>query len=145
MEMDTLPSIAHRLGRKKEHQARPIKIVMESRSHKAEFMSKLSNLKYAGPVYNKARVTDDHSWEERQEIRRWVKMAKEKNEKDGEMTNYLWKVRGTPKSGLRIVQIRTYDEAKRNQQPQMMKKKGTPKDNEGALYRGLEGLRSCNP
>ena len=96
MEMDTLPTIAHRLGRKKEHQARPIKIAMESRSHKAEFMSKLSNLKYAGPVYNKARVTDDHSWEERQEIRRWVKMAKEKNEKDGGMTNYLWKVRGTP-------------------------------------------------
>ena len=108
MEMDTLPTIAHRLGRKKEHQARPIKIVMESKSHKAEFMSRLCNLKYAGPVYNKASVTDDYSWEERQEIRRWVKMAKDKNEMEGKekMTNYLWKVRGTPKSGLRLVQIR---------------------------------------
>ena len=107
MEMDTGPRIGHRLGKRNEDRARPIKIVMVSKTHKDEFMSKLWKLKYAGPVHNKARITDDHTWEERMEIRRWVKMAEEKNEKDNVgMKNFVWKVRGSPKSGLRIVQIR---------------------------------------
>ena len=108
MEIDTGPTLAHRLGVKKENRARPLKIVMDSKGHKAEFMSKLWKLKNAGPVYNKASVTDDYTWEERQEIRRWVKMAKDKNERVDEekKTNYVWKVRGTPKFGMRIVLIR---------------------------------------
>ena len=106
--MDTGPANAHRLGVKKEDRARPIKIVMESKSHKAEFMSKLWKLKHADPTHKKARVTDDYTWEERQEIRRWVKIAKDRNERDNKegITNHAWKVRGTPKSGMRIVQIR---------------------------------------
>ena len=66
------------------------KIVMGSKNHKAEFMSKLWKLKYAGPVHNKARVTDDYTWEEGQEIKRWVMMAKDKIKKDeeGGMTDY---------------------------------------------------------
>ena len=105
---NTGPTIAHRLGEKRKDQPRPMKIVMESKNHKAEFMSKLWKLKHADNAYKKIRVTDDHTWEERQEIRRWVKIAKEKNERDNEegITNHAWKVRGTPKSGMRIVQIR---------------------------------------
>ena len=92
----------------KEDRARPIKIVMESKSHKAEFMSNLWKLKYANSVNKKIRVTDDYTWEEREEIRRWVTMAEERNKRDNEgiTTNYKWKVRGTPKCGMRIVQIR---------------------------------------
>ena len=69
MEMDTGPRIGHRLGKRNEDRARPIKIVMVSKTHKDEFMSKLWKLKYAGPVHNKARITDDHTWEERIELR----------------------------------------------------------------------------
>jgi len=64
MEVDTGPVITHRLGEKKEDRTRPIKIVIESRNHKAEFMSKLWKLKYAGPVHSKARVMHDYTWEE---------------------------------------------------------------------------------
>ena len=108
LEVNSGPMIAHRLGEKKEDRGRPIKIVMETKKHKAEFMTKLWKLRYAGPAHKEARITDDYTWEERQEIRRWVKMAKDKNQKDDEqgMKDHVWKVRGTPKSGLRLVQIR---------------------------------------
>ena len=112
LEMNNTGStIAHRLGKKKQDQPRPVKIVMQSKSQKAEFMSKLWMLKYADNFYKKIRVTDDYTWEERQEIRRWVNMANERNEKDneeneGRTKNYTWKVRGTPKTGMRIIQVR---------------------------------------
>ena len=56
----------------------------------------------------KIRVTDDYTWEKREEIRRWVKMADERNGRNNDeaTTSYLWKARGTPKTGMRIVQIR---------------------------------------
>ena len=106
MGMEIDPSMTHRLGAKKENRARPVKIVMKSESHKASFMSKLWMLKHG--INQKIRVTDDYTWEEREEIRRWIKMANERNEKDneGRTKNYKWKVRGTPKTGMRIVQIR---------------------------------------
>ena len=108
MEVNSGPLTAHRLGEKKVDQARPIKVVMETMNQKTEFMSKLWKLRYAGPAHKKARITDDYTWEEREEIKRWVKMAKEKSDKDNEdgMIENVWKVRGTPKTGLRIVQIR---------------------------------------
>ena len=108
---NTGSTIAHRLGEKKQDQPRPVKIVMESKNQKAEFMSKLWKLKYSDNIYKKIRVTDDYTWEERQEIRRWVNMANDRNEKDnednkGRTKNYTWKVRGTPKTGMRIIQVR---------------------------------------
>ena len=110
MEMDTGPTIVHRLGAKKKDGVRPIRIVMESESQKTKFMSNLWKLKYADSAIKKIRVTDDYTWEERQEIRRWVTMAEERNKREEEgkngNTNYKWKVRGTPKYGMRIVQIR---------------------------------------
>ena len=111
MEMDhTGPTIAHRLGSKKEDRPRPMKIVMKSKSNKSEFMSKLWKLKYADAVYKKIRVTEDYTWEERQEVRRWVNMANERNDsennEDEGTTNYVWKARGSPRTGMRLVKIR---------------------------------------
>ena len=87
-----------------------MKLTMESKEEKDKFMSQLGKLKYAGAEYKKISVTDDYSVEERDEIRRWVTLAKRKNEtEDGEnkgKKNYAWKVRGTPKTGMRIVKIR---------------------------------------
>ena len=111
VEMEhTGPTIMHRLGSKKEDRLRPMKIVMKSKSEKSEFLSKLWKLKDANIVYKRIRVTEDYTWEERQEIRRWVNMANERNENENNenegKTNYAWKVRGTPKTGMRIVKIR---------------------------------------
>lgn len=101
--MEIGPALAHRLGPKKENHGRPVKIVMRSESDKASFMSRLWMLKHK--FNQKIRVTDDYSWKEREEIRRLVRRADELNNND-ETTNNKWKVRGTPKTGMRIVQIR---------------------------------------
>ena len=110
MEMgQTSPTLAHRLGMRKADKPRPMKIMMDSKEDKVKFMSKLGALKYAATEYKKIRVTDDYTIEEREEIRRWVKMANNKNitESNGNrvMLSYAWKVRGNPNTGLRIVKI----------------------------------------
>ena len=114
MEMgQTSPTLAHRLGMRKADRPRPMKITMESKDDKAKFMSKLGSLKYAATEYKKIRVTDDYTIEEREEIRRWVKMASNKNTTESNdnkgMMSYTWKVRGNPKTGLRIVKIRVQE------------------------------------
>ena len=114
MEMgQTSPTLAHRLGMRKADKPRPMKIMMDSKEDKVKFMSKLGALKYAATEYKKIRVTDDYTIEEREEIRRWVKMANNKNitESNGNrvMLSYAWKVRGNPKTGLRIVKIRVQE------------------------------------
>ena len=73
---------------------------MESTSDKELVMSRLPNLKNAEERYRKCSVRDDYTFEERQLIKEWVKKADEKN--NAENTN-TWKVRGTPKNGLRLV------------------------------------------
>ena len=112
-EMDsTGPTIAHRLGEKRKDQPRPLEIVMESKNHKAWFMSKLWKLKHADNAYKKIRVTDDHTWEERQEIRRWVKMANDRNAGNSDddeepTTKFAWKVRGSPtNNNLRLIRMK---------------------------------------
>lgn len=106
----TSPTIAHRLGMKKPDGPRPMKITMETKNEKDKFMSQLGKLKYAGAEYKKISVTDDYTLEEREEIRRWVTSAKRKNEAEEKENkgkkSYVWKVRGTPKTGMRIVKIR---------------------------------------
>ena len=99
----TGPTIAHRLGMKKHDRPRPIKLTMKSINQKVQFKSKLGKLKFAEDVFKKISVTDDYTIEEREEIRRWVNKANDKN--DG-MKDYVWKVRGTPKTGMRLVKIR---------------------------------------
>ena len=86
----------------------PIRIVMKSAGKKAELMSHLWKLRYGENAFKKIRVTEDHTWEERQEIRRWVTMANDRNRNEEHKgnTNFKWKVRGTPRCGMRIVQIR---------------------------------------
>ena len=50
---------------KKLNNPRPVKLTMETKGNKDEFMSKLGRLKYAETEYKKLRVTDDYIFEER--------------------------------------------------------------------------------
>ena len=76
-----------------------MKIVMDTKKHKTELMSKLWKLRYAGPTHKKAQITDDYTPEEQEEVKRFVKMAKEKTERDHDegTMNHLWKVQGHQK------------------------------------------------
>ena len=79
---------------------RSIKVCMDNTANKELVMSRLPNLKNADEVYRKCSVRDDYTFEEREQIREWVKKAEEKNKQDN---TQAWKVRGTPKNGLRLV------------------------------------------
>ena len=106
------PTSTTRLGKfDPDGNCRPLKLVMKSIEEKQSVMSRLSNLKTAEEQYRKISVKDDYTPSERELIRYKHKQAQEMNEKEN--TN-LWKVRGTPKNGLRIVKVKP---AATNQEP----------------------------
>ena len=92
-----------RLGIRKLGKARPIKLTMSSKKEKFDFTSKLPNLKYARDALRKISITDDHTLEERKEIGQWVKLAEERSKKEN--GNYVWKARGSPKQGMRLIKL----------------------------------------
>ena len=95
---------AHRLGIKKSDRQRPLRVTMKTLEDKEELMSRLGLLWNAENDLKKMSVTDDYTIAEREEIRRWVTMAKEKT--TNETSGYVWKARGTPKTGMRLIRIK---------------------------------------
>ena len=75
---------------------------MTNSRDKDNIMPRLVNLKNAEEIYRKVSVRDDYTIEEREMIKEWVKKAAQKN---NEENTQPWKVRGTPKNGLRLVKI----------------------------------------
>ena len=93
-----------RLGKRNDNNTRPVKLVMNSSAEKIQLMSRLCNLKNANEIYRKLSIRDDYTIEEREEIREWVNKAEQRNENENTQA-YVWKVRGSPKNGLRLVKI----------------------------------------
>ena len=96
------PNQIIRLGKVSETGKRPVKIVMNNSADKDSIMARLGNLKNAEPIYKSLSVRDDYTIEERELIKEWVMKADNKNK---ENNTQAWKVRGTPKNGLRLVKI----------------------------------------
>ena len=90
---------------------RPMKLVMNSVEDKQLVMSRLPNLKSAEDQYRNISIKDDYTPSERELIRYKLNQAREMNERENTNT---WKVRGTPKNGLRIVKIRAGQEEKQS-------------------------------
>ena len=104
LEMKHHPTTsADRLGAKSQERIRPIRVTMESYERKQEFMTSLWRLKQGPKKFQKISITDDYTQEERREIKRWVDEAKERTQVDD---GYVWKVRGSPKSKMRLVKMR---------------------------------------
>ena len=97
-------SASCRLGMKQNERKRPLKLVMKSIVEKHKVMSRLGRLRGADEEFKKISVTDDYTVEERQEIKRWVMMASERNTNN--TNDHVWKVRGTPKIGMRLALVK---------------------------------------
>ena len=93
-----------RLGKESTGKNRPLKVIMKTLEDKNTIMSNLNKLKNADESFRGISVRDDYTIEERQLIKTMAEEAKRKNET--EKVTY-WKVRGTPKNGLRVVKITT--------------------------------------
>ena len=77
---------------------------MTSLNEKQIVMSSLAKLKNATEKFKKISITDDYTFGERQTIKNKVTEARNKTESEGE-GNYIWRVRGSPKNGLRLVRF----------------------------------------
>ena len=99
--LQIIPKQIVRLGKVNDNSKRPLKLVMNNRDDKENVMKRLGNLK-GNDTYRSISVRDDYTLEERELIKEWVTKANEKNIKDN---TDEWKVRGTPKNGLRLVRI----------------------------------------
>ena len=98
-----MPEQIVRLGKKVTDKDRPLRIKMKDERVRDTIMSRLTYLKDAEEKFSKISVTYDYTVEERQLIKTWVDKAKEKSEKETE--NFIWKVRGDPKNGLRLMKV----------------------------------------
>ena len=91
-----------RLRKKIENKPRTLKIEMNATQEVETVMAKLSRLKVSSDEFGKISVTEDYTKNEREVIKRYVAEAKEKTVED---PNYIYKIRGTPKNGLRLAKF----------------------------------------
>ena len=104
IDISVKPKAILRLGNPKTAN-RPIKLVMDNEQEKDNIMGNLRKLKGAEEKYKKLRITDDLTREEREEIKNWVNKAKSKNTEEGDSSRHVWRVRGSPKNGPRLVKV----------------------------------------
>ena len=104
IEVAAQPKQIARLGNENANKRRPVKVILRNLDDKEKIISNLNKLKNAEASIRGISVRDDYTQEERNLIRTMNEEAKRKNE--AENVTY-WKVRGTPKNGLRVVKITT--------------------------------------
>ena len=102
--VDTPVKKTIRLGKDNVNKKRPLKVVLNSENEKDGIMAKLKNLKNAEERFKKLSITEDYTIEERKEIKEFIEKANLKNAEE-ENTQHIWKVRGSPKNGLRLVKF----------------------------------------
>ena len=94
------PDTITRLGKPNENRRRTIKVVMKSDDDKDKVLSSLSKLKGTEEKFGKISVTSDYTKSERDQIKAMADKAKEQSASNKDR---IYKVRGDPKNGLRIV------------------------------------------
>lgn len=95
-----VPKSIMRIGRT-ENKKRPIKVVFQSNEERDNLLNNLRNLK-GNNDFKGISITEDYTLAEREIIKEYNRDAKEKNAAEPENSNYIWRVRGTPKNGLII-------------------------------------------
>ena len=89
-----------RIGKQDSGKKRPIKVVLSCKEDKDRLLRNLVNLKDQHQ-YKGISVTEDYTVEKRQLIKQWREEAIERNLKE-DNSKYIWKLRGTPRSGLQL-------------------------------------------
>ena len=97
------PESITRLGKPNDSKRRVLKITMKTKEAKSKVMSNLRRLKGTEEEFGKISVTDDFTALEREKLREYSIKAKDQGEKD---PTRVFKVRGDPKNGLRIISFK---------------------------------------
>ena len=93
-----------RIGNKNSEKIRPLKVTFNNESDKAKVFGNLKNLK-GKSNYNGISIKEDFTISERSIIREYVQRANEKNEKEAGDSEYVWRVRGSPKNRLFLKKV----------------------------------------
>ena len=94
-----------RLGKPDDAKKRPIKVITANENEKDMIMANLKRLKDQD-AYRGISITDDYTINERNLIRSKAEEAKKNNEKEPADSQFIWRVRGTPKNGLTLKKFR---------------------------------------
>ena len=97
------PASVVRIGNPEKSNARPLKVTMKSKADQQIVMSRLSRLKNTEEEFGKISITEDYTQTEREMIKSWSKKAEEKSATD---ETHVYKVRGDPKNGLRLIRVK---------------------------------------
>ena len=100
LEVQEKPESITRLVKPNETKERVLKICMKTKIGKESVMSNLNKLKGTEEEFGKKSVTEDYTKTEREEIRKYTAKAKEQQQND---PTRVYKVRGDPKNGLRVI------------------------------------------
>ena len=103
INVDSKPEKIIRLGKANNNKGRVLKIVMPTKDSKDKVMNNLNRLKGTVELFGKISVTDDYTVTERQKIRDFTEKAREQSKQDN---SRVFKVRGDPKNGLRIISLK---------------------------------------
>ena len=93
-----------RIGNSDTEKVRPLKVSFMNESDKNKVMGNLKNLKDK-PEYNGISIKEDFTISERSTIKEYVKRANEKNEIEPSDSEYVWRVRGSPKNRLFLKKV----------------------------------------
>ena len=100
LKVRSKPFSITRLGAPNENKTRVMKITMSNEDDKQKVMANLRMLKGMEEEFGKISVTDDYTSTDREMIKAKVEEAKELGKKNPKR---IYKVRGDPKNGLRIM------------------------------------------
>jgi len=93
----------HRIGKSTKQKTRPIKVIFENKHNKDCMMKNLYELK-DHPHYENVSIAEDFTIEERKKIKEFHEEAKKRNA-DENNKNFIWLVRGSPRTSLRLEKI----------------------------------------
>ena len=93
-----------RIGNKRANYTRPLKVVFENPHQIYLIMKSLKKLK-GNLKYQGISITEDFTLFERSIIKEWKSKAAERNARESIDSNFVWRVRGSPKSALYLEKI----------------------------------------
>lgn len=107
VKLDIKPKSMSRIGKRSPEKNRPIKIAFKKEEDKLLVLQNLYRLK-DDQFFSGVSITEDMTKQERDMVRRIKTEADQKNhknEEEGNETNTVWRVRGSPRTGLYLKRV----------------------------------------
>ena len=94
-----------RIGKKEDNRPRPLKVTFHNESDKIKILDNLKQLKRKSD-FDGISIKDDFTISEKNLIKDYVQRANEKNQNEPVDSEYVWRVRGSPKNRLFLKKVK---------------------------------------